>query len=143
MPSEGERNKRLHQLAANLRAICDNNQAWLLQVMPSVGLSQQELQSIIHSACKEPTKGSKMMDDIVAQLSAPTAEIDIDTNQPETPAAPLNVKALPMGLKESLVGVPPKMHMPVLCSVLPLAAAYADQVEASPRRQTTSTPGAR
>ena len=129
VPSEGERNKRLHQLAANLRAICDNNQVWLLQVMPSVGLSQQELQSIIHSACKEPTKGSKMMDDIVARLSAPTAEIDIDTNQPETPAAPLNVKALPMGLKESLVGVPPKMHMPVLCSVLPLAAAYADQVE--------------
>ena len=34
-----------------------------------------------------------------------------------------------MGLKESLVGVPPRMHMPVLCSVLPLAAAYADQVE--------------
>ena len=25
-PSEGERNKRLHQLAANLRAICDNNE---------------------------------------------------------------------------------------------------------------------
>ena len=28
-PSEGERNKRLHQLAANLRAICDNNEEWL------------------------------------------------------------------------------------------------------------------
>ena len=28
-PSEGERNKRLHQLAANLRAICDDNEEWL------------------------------------------------------------------------------------------------------------------
>ena len=36
---------------------------------------------------------------------------------------------LPIGLKESLVGVPQNMQMPVLCSVLPIAAAYADQVE--------------
>ena len=37
--------------------------------------------------------------------------------------------ALPLGLRESLVGVPCNMYMPVLCSVLPIAAAYADQVE--------------
>ena len=36
---------------------------------------------------------------------------------------------LPIGLKESLVGVPKNMQMPVLCSVLPIAGAYADQVE--------------
>ena len=61
-PSEGERNKRLHQLAANLRAICDNNEEWLLEVMPRFGLSAQEMRGIIHSACKEPTKGSRLMD---------------------------------------------------------------------------------
>jgi hypothetical protein len=36
---------------------------------------------------------------------------------------------LPIGLKESLIGVPESMHMPVLCAVLPIAGAYADQVE--------------
>ena len=36
---------------------------------------------------------------------------------------------LPIGLKESLIGVPVTMHMPVLCGVLPIAAAYADQVQ--------------
>ena len=41
----------------------------------------------------------------------------------------VNVKALPIGLKESLAGVPVTMHMPVLCGVLPIAAAYADQVQ--------------
>ena len=61
-PSEGERNKRQHQLAANLRAICDNNEEWLLEVMPSYKLSVQEMKSIIHSACKEPTKGSRLID---------------------------------------------------------------------------------
>ena len=38
-------------------------------------------------------------------------------------------KNLAMGLKESLAGIPQPMHLPVLCAVLPIAAAYADQVE--------------
>ena len=133
VPSEGERNKRLHQLAANLRAICDNNQAWLLQVMPPLGLSQQEMQSIIHSACKEPTKGSKMMDEIIDHLTL-TIDHSVDDEldgieNGKSSRVNVQLNKLPIGLKESLVGVPPKMHMPVLCSVLPLAAAYADQVE--------------
>ncbi|MBR6171104.1 MAG: VirE protein, partial [Bacteroidaceae bacterium] len=70
-PNEGERNKRLHQLAVNLRAICDNNEEWLLEVIPQYGLSVQEMKCIIHSACKEPTKGSKLMDQIVNEISLP------------------------------------------------------------------------
>ena len=130
-PSEGERNKRLHQLAANLRAICDNSEEWLLEVMPRFGLSVAEMKSIIHSACKEPTKGSRLMDQIVNAL-----EIGISSNEVEDAEAvaeetgvKVNVKALPAGLRESLTGVPMSMHMPVLCSLMPLAAAYADQVE--------------
>ena len=130
-PSEGERNKRLHQLAANLRAICDNSEEWLLEVMPRYGLSIAEMKSIIHSACKEPTKGSRLMDQIVSAF-----EIGISSNEVEDAEAvaeetgvKVNVKALPAGLRESLIGVPVSMHMPVLCSLMPLAAAYADQVE--------------
>lgn len=61
-PQEGERNVKLYQLAVSLRAICDNNKALLLKVMPRYGLDEQELQSIVESACKEPPKGlSKSM----------------------------------------------------------------------------------
>ena len=129
-PSEGERNKRLHQLAANLRAICDNSEEWLLEVMPRYGLSAQEMKGIIHSACKEPTKGSRLIDQIIEseKLRVKSEEMDAEAVQEET-GVRVNVKALPVGLKESLTGVPVSMHMPVLCSVLPLAAAYADQVE--------------
>ena len=130
-PSEGERNKRLHQLAANLRAICDNNEEWLLEVMPNFKLSVQEMKSIIHSACKEPTKGSRLIDQIVdaLEMGISSEEIeDAEAVQAET-GVKVNVKALPIGLKESLVGVPVSMHMPVLCGVLPICAAYADQVE--------------
>ena len=100
-PSEGERNKRLHQLAANLRAICDNNEEWLLEAMPSYGLAKQEMQSIIHSACKEPTKGSKIIDQIVDAL-----RLD-DTTQESTSTLPIITPSkLPIGLRESLSGVP-------------------------------------
>ena len=130
-PSEGERNKRLHQLAANLRAICDNSEEWLLEVMPRFGLSVVEMKSIIHSACKEPTKGSRLIDQIVnaLEMGISSDEIeDADAVAAET-GVKVNVKALPIGLKESLAGVPVSMHMPVLCGVLPIAAAYADQVQ--------------
>ena len=130
-PSEGERNKRLHQLAANLRAICDDNEEWLLEVMPNFKLSVQEMKSIIHSACKEPTKGSRLIDQIVGalEMGISSDEIeDAEAAQAET-GVKVNVKALPVGLRESLIGVPVSMHMPVLCSLMPLAAAYADQVE--------------
>ena len=130
-PSEGERNKRLHQLAANLRAICDNNEEWLLEVMPNYKLSAQEMRGIIHSACKEPTKGSRLMDQIVSALElgiSPDEIEDAEAVEKET-GVKVNVKTLPIGLKESLVGVPVSMHMPLLCGVMPIAAAYADQVE--------------
>ena len=130
-PSEGERNKRLHQLAANLRAICDNSEEWLLEVMPQFGLSVQEMHSIIHSACKEPTKGSRLIDQIVNALEMGISSDEIEDAEAvaaET-GVKVNVKALPIGLKESLAGVPVTMHMPVLCGVLPIAAAYADQVQ--------------
>ena len=131
-PSEGERNKRLHQLAANLRAVCDNSEEWLLELMPSFGLTALEMRSIVHSACKEPTKGSKLMDQIVNSLKGGVLSDDVDDDEEDkVQSSKFQVQSnkLPIGLKESLSGVPVSMHMPVLCSVLPIAAAYADQVE--------------
>jgi hypothetical protein len=41
----------------------------------------------------------------------------------------MNVEDMPAGLRESLAGIPQSLTMPVLCSIMPLAGAYADQVE--------------
>ena len=131
-PQEGERNVKLHKLAVNLRAICDNKKEVLMAVLPRFGLTDAELKSVVDSACKEPPKGiSKMMQTIVdaLEMGISSDEIeDAEAVQAET-GVKVNVKALPIGLKESLTGVPVSMHMPVLCSVLPIAAAYADQIE--------------
>ena len=82
-PQEGERNVKLYQLAVSLRAICDNSRELLMQVMPRLGLEEQELHAIVESACKEPPKGlSKPMREVLeslnvslnAQASAVTSE---------------------------------------------------------------------
>jgi hypothetical protein len=53
-------------LAVNLRSICDNDAQLLLKVMPRLGLSEEEMQQIVASACKEPVKGiSKPLREII------------------------------------------------------------------------------
>ena len=127
-PAEGERNVKLHKLAVNLRAICDNKKDVLMQVMPRFGLSETELKSIIDSACKEEPKGiSKVVQQIIDVLEKAASSDDVEES-PER-SVQVNVKSLPIGLKESLIGVPASMHMPVLCGLMPIAGAYADNVE--------------
>ena len=129
-PQEGERNVKLHQLAVNLRAICDNKAPLLMQIMPRFGLSETEIASVVKSACKEEPKGiSTIMKSIVGKLQGkPASEIDYNTEETTPAATPL--KNLPIGLKETLAGIPANMHMPVICSIMPLAAAYADGISA-------------
>ena len=56
---------------------------------------------------------------------------EAETSETATPANPTNAEnAIPPipGLKQSLTGVPEQMRMPALCALLPMAAAYADDV---------------
>jgi len=131
-PAEGERNVKLHKLAVNLRAICDNKKEVLMTVMPRFGLSELELKSVVDSACKEEPKGiSKMMQQIIdaLEMGIPSDEIEDAEVVAEETGVKVNVKSLPIGLKESLVGVPVSMHMPTLVGIMPICGAYADGVE--------------
>ena len=85
-PAEGERNVKLHKLAVNLRAICDNKRELLIEVMPRYGLTEAEVQSIVDSACKEPSKGSRLMDKIVSGLKGTAEPMSLsDSVPPEMP----------------------------------------------------------
>ena len=129
-PEEGERNVKLHKLAVNLRAICDNKKEVLMKVMPRYGLTEVEFRSIIDSACKETPKGiSKMMSDIIKSLERSVKSEELDGEGTKQMVLPKRLRnALPVGLKETLAGIPENMHLPVLCSVMPIAGAYADEV---------------
>ena len=128
-PNTGERNKRLHKLAANLRAICDDNEEWLLEVMPRYGLGLQEMKSIIHSACKEPTKGSRAMDQIVATLTSPVSNEDDDEDaQTSNLKSQISKIKLPQGIRDSIDAVGPKLAMPVITAICPCIGTLATGV---------------
>ena len=50
-----------------------------------------------------------------------------DGNDKSHDSFPISIPPIP-GLKQSLTGVPEQMRMPALCALLPMAAAYADDV---------------
>ena len=128
-PNTGERNKRLHKLAANLRAICDDQEEWLLEVMPRYGLSLQEMKSIIHSACKEPTKGSHAMDQIVAALTSPVSNEDDDEDaQTSNLKSQISKIKLPQGIRDSIDAVGSKLAMPVITAICPCIGSLATGV---------------
>ena len=77
-PQEGERNVKLYQLAVSLRAICDNSRSLLMEVMPRLGLDEEEMRSIVESACKEPPKGiSKALQSVLA-VAGVSGEVERD-----------------------------------------------------------------
>ena len=68
-PQTGERNDRLHRLAAHLRYITDNNEALLFAIMPRYGLSEDEMRGLIHSACSARfCSMPRLMQEIVSEL---------------------------------------------------------------------------
>ena len=92
IPQEGERNVKLYQLAVSLRAICDNNKSLLMQVMPRLGLDEQELRAIVESACKEPPKGiSKAMQEV---LDGPSTSSGTAVGEPVEPQGTANIDHL-------------------------------------------------
>ena len=128
-PAEGERNERLHKLAANLRAICDNKEEWLLEVMPRYGLSEQEMRSIVHSACKEPTKGSHAMDEIVRVLNENADEnAEDDENDLSVVNSQLSIQKLPQGVRDSVNAVGSQLAMPAITAICPCIGALATGV---------------
>ena len=90
------------------------------------------MKSIIDSACKETPKGiSKQIKEIVEALALGVSIEELEDAEAveKQTGARLKVRSLPTGLKESMVGVPVNQQLPVLCSIMPILGAYADQVE--------------
>ncbi len=120
-PAEGERNVKLHRLAVNLRAICDNRKEVLMRVMPRLGLSEQELEGIVASACKEMPKGvSRVMAAILSSLGVQDSQ-NTDGDAPLPPAMP---KKLPKLIKLLTRNTPEQYKAAVAHAVFPPLATH-------------------
>ena len=148
-PTEGDRDTLTYQLACDLRHICGRNFEWLDQVIPCYdGFPLEQKREKIRNALASEFNGFpvRLRNTLNVFNGNGNANLNLNLNpnlnlngndnlnlsldgDASLSAFHFQPKNLPIGLRESLVGVPESMHMPVLCGVLPIAAAYADQVE--------------
>jgi len=123
-PQTGERNDRLHRLAAHLRYITDNNEEQLLAIMPRYGLSEEEMRGLIHSACSAKFYSMpKLMQEIISELSphetsAQPQEKGLGDTPPQMP------KKLPALIKLLLSRTPDIYKPAVSHAVFPALGAH-------------------
>ena len=117
--------------------------AVVAQRMPEF-FKEPDCRQLIHDFYAKYHDDSKIMSATVQRINARAEQLaqlskekkdkeDDETDEPAetTPANPSDSEtAIPPipGLKQSLTGVPEQMRMPALCALLPMAAAYADDV---------------
>ena len=122
-PQKGERNDRLHRLAAHLRYITDNNEQTLLSIMPRYGLSEEEMRGLIHSACSARFYSMpRQLQEIIGSLAPKEVATARETGLGSTP--PPMPKRLPALIK-LLTSKTPDIYKPAVAhAVFPSLAAH-------------------
>ena len=128
-PVAGERNDKLHRLAAHLRYICDNNEELLFRLMPRYGLAEEEMRGLIRSACSARfgymprlmKKAIELEEQRQQEESAGTGKAGENMLPPEPPRMP---DKLPPLIK-LLVSRTPEIYRPAVAhAVFPALAAH-------------------
>jgi hypothetical protein len=120
-PAQGERNDRLHRLAAHLRYITDNNEEMLLAVMPRFGLSEDEMRGLIHSACQGRFYSMpKLLQEVIRSLQPKEENVEegLGLLPPEMP------KKLPPLIRHLLKNTPEIYKAAVAHAVFPSLGAH-------------------
>lgn len=134
-PVVGERNQKLHRLAAHLRYLCDNSPAALGKVMPSLGLSAAELSQLCASACKLKIYGStpramRKVLEAVGIKDAEEQEGDSDTRNLEAEyLSRLSRLVLPPALRIVADSVPQSAAIGAVLAALPMFYTLATRVK--------------
>lgn len=139
-PEEGERNAKVLRMASSLRHICDNNPTWLMEIIPTYGLPEEEWRKTIQNACKDGLKygTTKVLQAALSKLRVDSA---VSTQNSELNAAPILPSKLPKLIELLTSKVPDYLKPAVAHAVFPALGAhlggvyfrYADNV----KRQAT------
>lgn len=143
LPQEGERNTVLHRLAFSLRYITEFKAEVVAAAIPHCGLTDAEVLSLCQSACNAQRSSQMPRDlqvllyqmlkeggdkDLSQDAATPSPAIAADADDPHDEEYLARLPKLPLGLNESLLGVPDKVKVPILCGIMPLAMTYATNV---------------
>ena len=132
-PVEGERNDRLHKAAYVMRNITDFNEQTLLEVLPRYGLSEDEMRSIIHSACAAPRSVGmpKSLKQVLDKMTSTADADDSDDERSLTDTAQNGqLPPLPPLFRQLARIAPPDFIIATLLCILPLAGALASRLRA-------------
>lgn len=137
-PIEGIRHPSLWTMGSELRSICDYNVGLMLKIMPTYGLPEHEMRTLVCDLCQDKRKSegvSKVMVKIVRRLKAQTVDTDkvestaytdyeISSTLPEG-----LVRRLPKPLQVTLSMLPKQHGWPALAAWLPMAGCLADRAK--------------
>ncbi len=133
-PVVGERNQKLHRLAAHLRYICDNSADALMRVMPSYGLSEAEMRQLCDSAVKLKMYGGRpkalvKVLEAVGVTADEATEDEADARNLEADyRARLDKLVLPPALRAVMSFVPDDIRIGALLASLPMMYTLASRV---------------
>ena len=135
-PAEGERNDRLHKLALRLRHITDFNEQTMLAVMPNYGLSEEEMRSLIHSACvaqrtSRPRDLQPVLDKLSLAKTQPEEEDDdVDEQLLTINSKLLSLSALPPLIRQIASTAPDDFLAACVLCQLPMLGTLASKLRA-------------
>lgn len=133
-PTEGERNARLYKLALRMRYITDFNEATMLRVMPSYGLPEEEMRSLIHSACFT-TRAADFPKDLQDVLQKIDKQIKLgdtydDDELPKIITDTEKIPSLPPLFRQWWEIAPNDFKKPVTLCQLPILGALGSRLRA-------------
>lgn len=133
-PSEGERNARLYKLALRMRYITDFNETTMLRVMPAYGLPEDEMRSLIHSACST-TRAADFPKDLQDVLQKIDKQIKLGGSYEEDELPPIitdteKMPSLPPLLRQWWEIAPEDFKKPVTLCQLPILGALGSRLRA-------------
>ena len=135
-PMKSNRNTLIFELACNLRHICGFSRDLLNRVIPNYdGFPQEEKMQCIDNALKErrsrmPARLTNVLNSIKAEnIDNPEIIQAMDDMEEQDEMFYLNkMKALPMGVRDSLEGVKPSLGMPIIIAIGPAIGGLATGV---------------
>ena len=132
-PEQGNRNASLYKLAMRLRYITDFNEATMLRIMPNYGLPEEEMKSLIKSAC-----GASRASNIPSDLNDLLRSIerrnklkgDDDDDIPEIITSTSKMPSLPPVFREFVENAPDDFKQAVVLCQLPILGTLGSKLRA-------------
>ena len=131
IPVHGSRNSFIYTMACHLRHICNDDPAWIKQVLPNYGEDQQRVNQTIESACRrQQTKTTPQKLQAALQLARNRVNIEKGESTDSLMRQPQMPERLPAPIR-LCVSKAPKGYQPAIAnSIFPAFATYTGGVEA-------------